>query len=269
MSDNFEKIKLNHLPKEHKVDVIIGGRNFCSYVYDPKFAKPYLGPLTLSNGESITRLDFATKEHPHQRSVFVAVGEVTAAGKSDVDFWNEPADRGEQRQKAIDIGDCGFTAYNVWQSADGVPMLEEARSFCFESHGAALTVISIEITFKAAFGEVVFGATKEAGPLGIRIAPEMQASGGNGFIVNSWGGRGEAECWGKCAPWAAYCGSVGGQRCALTVFDDPSNERFPTSWHCRDYGLFAVNNLFFKGPLKINAGDTLTYRFKIQISEEV
>ena len=49
----------------------------------------------------------------------------------------------------------------------------------------------------------------------------------------------------------------------IAAFDHPDNERYPTAWHVRDYGLFAANNLYFKGGLTIHGGDSLTYRFRI------
>ncbi len=263
----MEQIIIKQRQFENALDVYTGENLFTTYVYDKKFAKPYLGPVILSNGESITRLDFETKEHPHQRSIFIAVGDVSANGYNNIDFWNEPNDRGEQRQTSIVINENSFTACNVWQTCSGVPLVCESRTLSFKSNGYTLREIYMEIKFTASYGEVIFGATKEAGPLGIRINPEMQGQGGNGFIINSWGGKGEGECWGKNAAWASYCGSVKGLNCYLTVYDDVLNERYPTSWHCRDYGLFAVNNLYFKGPLKIKENESLVYRYKIAVSE--
>ena len=41
------------------------------------------------------------------------------------------------------------------------------------------------------------------------------------------------------------------------------NERHPTAWHVRAYGLFAANNLFFKGGFTIQAGQSITYRYRV------
>jgi len=34
-----------------------------------------------------------------------------------------------------------------------------------------------------------------------------------------------------------------GKTVGIAVFDHPSNPRHPTTWHVRDYGLFAANPL--------------------------
>jgi hypothetical protein len=259
-------VKITENAGENRLDVSIGGKLFTSYVHDPKFAKPYLGPVLLSNGSSVTRLDFETKEHPHQRSIIVAVGDVCGA-----DFWNEPQDRGTQRhtgfRNIVNGGSyASFTACNIWETADGKPLTDEERRFTFYNQSPECRYIDLEIVFRASYGDVKFGTTKEAGPLGIRVAEPIRADKG-GRMVNSYGAEGEEECWGRCAGWCSYSGNVKGLECGIAVFDNEDNERYPTSWHIRNYGLFAANNLYFKGGLTIKAGDSLTYIYRICVFE--
>lgn len=259
-------VKITGNAGENRLDVSIGGKLFTSYVHDPKFAKPYLGPVVLSNGSSVTRLDFETKEHPHQRSIIVAVGDVCG-----VDFWNEPQNRGTQRHTGFcNIENGGsyatFTACNVWETVDGKPLTDEKRRFTFYNQSPECRFIDLEIVFRASYGDVKFGATKEAGPLGIRVAESMRADK-SGRMVNSYGAEGEDECWGRCAGWCGYSGNVDGLECGIAVFDNEDNERYPTAWHIRNYGLFAANNLFFKGGLTIKAGESLTYKYRICVFE--
>lgn len=259
-------VTVTQRPGETRLDVSVAGVPFTSYVYDPSLAKPYLGPILLSNGSSVTRLDFKTKEHPHQRSLIVAVGDVCGT-----DFWNEPKNCGVQRHTGFsDIISGGnhasFTASNIWETADGKPLVAEKRRFTFYNQPVGCRYIDLEITFDASYGDVVFGPTKEAGPLGIRVADSLRADRG-GRMINSYGAEGESECWGRCASWCSYSGTVDGLACGIAVFDNEDNERYPTSWHIRDYGLFAANNLYFKGGLTIRAGESLTYRYRICIFE--
>lgn len=251
---------------ETHLDILIGGQKFTSYVYDPVYAKPYLGPVYLSNGSSITRLDLETKEHPHQRSIFVAVGDING-----VDYWNEPPGHGIQRHQGFsDIIRRGayasFTARNVWETSDGKPAADEERTFTFYNQPHECRYIDLEIKFRASYGDITFGATKEAGPLGIRVAESIRADKG-GFMVNAYGAEDESECWGRSAQWCVYGGTVDGLECGISVFDNEENERYPTSWHIRNYGLFAANNLYFKGGLVIKAGDSLTYKYRICVFE--
>ena len=246
--------------------VLINGQLFTQYVYDDAFMKPYLGPVYTSagNGESFTRLDLVTQEHPHQRSVFVAVGDVNG-----VDFWNEKGGAHHGREVAgvpqvlaNGAAYARFTAQNIWTSDEDKPFLQEQRTFTFYNQSAACRTVDLEIVFTAAYGDVQFGPTKEAGPLGIRMNEELRADRG-GFFCNAYGAEKEAECWGRSAPWCDYSGILNGRRVGIAVFDHEDNERYPTAWHIRNYGLFAANNLFFKGGLTIPNGESLTYRFRL------
>ncbi|MFA6947691.1 MAG: PmoA family protein [Eubacteriales bacterium] len=255
------------------LDIMLGGKRFSSYVWDERFAKPYFGAVMTESGDSFTRLDFETPEHPHHRSVFLGVGDVTLAGSDakNVDFWNEPENRGVQRQRSVGGFEAGqafarFRAENVWRSASGIAMLDESRTFTVYNQSAGCRYVDIDFTFTASYGEVVFGATKEAGPLGIRVNDALRADRG-GHMTNSYGASGESECWGRPAHWCDYSGTLGGREAGITVFDNPQNERYPTTWHIRDYGLFAANNLYFRGGLTIAQGNELNYRYRIIFRE--
>ncbi len=50
-----------------------------------------------------------------------------------------------------------------------------------------------------------------------------------------------AEVWGHRSKWVDYSGSINGEKLGVAIFDSPTNPRFPTYWHSRDYGLFALN----------------------------
>ena len=252
---------------DKRIDFKWGGKLFTSYVYSDEFVKPFLGPIYNSCGESFTRLDFDTKEHPHHRSVFLGVGDVNG-----IDFWNEPADRGSQKHKGFRDIVCGaafakFTADNVWLSVDDIPIMDESRTFTIYNQGEQYNCIDVEIVFTASYRDIEFGATKEAGPLGIRVNEQLRADKGSGVMINSYGAVGESECWGRSAHWCDYSGEISGRRCGIAVFDNEQNERYPTAWHIRDYGLFAANNLFFKGGLSIPQGGSLTYKYRMWFYE--
>ena len=250
------------------LDIFIGGKLFTSYVFDRSLLKPYLGPVYTAAGTSYTRLDLETTEHPHQRSVFIAVGDVNR-----IPLRNEPRQTvGPQRPQRFDqitSGPAwgGFTAKNIWYDhKKGNALLDEKRTFTFYNQPDRCRYVDVETTFTASYCDVQFGNTKEAGPLGIRINEEMRADRSGSFI-NAYGARNEAECWGRPAPWCDYTGMVGGQQYGIAVFDHEDNERYPTTWHIRDYGLFAANNLYFKGGLKIPRHYSLTYKFRICFHE--
>lgn len=240
-----------------------GGATVGGYFWDRALWKPYFGPICDDTGHPFTRIDFRAAEHPHHRSVFIAVGDVNG-----VDAWNEQADCGIIRNERIDDVMTGaafasFTAYNLWTDHAEKPLMHEKTTYRMYNQSDACRMLDITVTFSADFGEVVFGPTKEAGPLGIRMRDELRADHGTGLIANSRGEKTEAECWGHEAEWCDYSGEMPFGTMGITAFDHPDNERYPTTWHVRDYGLFAANNLYFKGGRTIAAGSSLTYRFRL------
>ena len=111
--------------------------------------------------------------------------------------------------------------------------------------------------------------------MGLRLAETMRLKGkvGQGHIVNSEGVR-DGQTWGKRAKWVDYYGPVNGQTVGVAIFDHPQNPRYPTWWHVRDYGLFAVNPFglhdFEKQPagagnLVIPAGQSVTFRYRFYL----
>lgn len=249
--------------KENQVDVLVQGRFLTSYVYDKQYAKPYLGPMVGPYGESYTRLDFTTKEHVHHRSLWFAIGDVNGT-----DFWNEPEGvHGKQIHQGFGELCSGsvfgrIKAENKWVDAREHPQLDEQRAITIYSCGEKMALLDLEINLKAAYGQVELGATKEAGPLGIRVAESMKVKNG-GHMVNSYGAVGESECWGKRANWCDYTGMVGGKELGIAVFDCIDNQDFPTYWHIRDYGLLAPNNFYFLGGKLLKKGDEITYRYRV------
>lgn len=251
-----------------RLTITIADKPVAGYCWDTALWKPYFGPITDDDGDMFTRLDFTAKEHPHHRSIFVAVGDVNG-----VDLWNEPENCGIIRCEKIDQVVTGnactsFTTHNLWTDHDNQPLLHETTRYTMYNQSQACRMLDMEVTFTADCGKVEFGPTKEAGPLGIRMRDELRADKSTGVITNSRGGHGESECWSKEAEWCDYAGTVGDKFFGITAFDHKDNERYPTTWHVRDYGLFAANNLHFKGGLTIEAGKTLTYKFRILLRRD-
>ena len=246
-----------------KVNILINGKHFSDYVFSG-YNKPFLGQIVDDEGVPFTRLDFDTKEHPHQRSLFIAVGDVNG-----IDCWNEYGNYGLVKNEAIlDMHSASayasFTAKNRWCDRENNSLVTEMTSYTVYNQPSDVKVLDIETTFTADYGDVRFGATKEAGPLGIRVRDDMRCDIGKGHILNSWGGRGEQECWGRSAEWCDYSADIDEiGRMGIAVFDNEKNERHPTAWHIRAYGLFAANNLFFKGGFTIQAGTSITYKYRV------
>ena len=244
------------------VDVHLDGKLFTTCVNSADYKAPFMGPVLTGDGISFTRPDLHHKEHPHQRSVFIGIGDVNG-----YDFWNEHGKPlGLIRAKSVGSSCDGKTAAvsvnAVWQGRRGKPFLDEEREYRFSKSGVKTVRVDISLKLTANYRDIKFGKTKEAGPLGIRVADELRVKQGGRF-VNSEGGVNEEGCWGKTARWCDYSGTVGGKTIGIAAFDHPGNERYPTAWHIRDYGLMALNNLYFKGGFKLKKGESIVYNFTV------
>ena len=116
----------------------------------------------------------------------------------------------------------------------------------------------------------MFGDTKEGGICSIRVASSMDGTAA-GTITLADGSVGEAECWGKRSPWCDYSGPVGTGISGIAILDNPTNFRFPTYWHVRNYGLMTANpfglSYFYNdksrnGSYKLAAGGTLRFQYR-------
>lgn len=247
------------------VTVTDGGAFLTEYYTGTDLAKPYLGPLRERYGADVTRLDFACREHPHHRSLWVSHGSVNG-----VDTWNEPENtHGYIRNRELKNLACGsaaaaFTAVNTWTDHSGNPLLTETTAYTIYATGADNTVIDVAITLTADYGDVTLGATKEAGPLAVRMAENIKVKN-TGTMRSGVGGVNEDEIWMKRAPWVDYFGTVENRCCGVAMLDHPSNEMYPSYWHARDYGLMAVNNFYRGGEKPIPAGGEKKFLYRVVI----
>ena len=241
------------------------GGKFTEYYTGQDLAKPYLGPLFEAYGGQMTRLDFETREHPHHRSLWIS------QEANGIDFWNEPAGvHGFVRSQGIEnIVNGGaytaFTADNLWTSHGGDPVMTEATRYTLYNTPREAALLDVDITFTASFGDVVLNATKEAGPLAVRMAPSLSVSGGTGTMRSGTGGVNEPEIWMHRAPWLDYSGTIDTHSCGVAILDYPGNFGFPTHWHARNGGLMAGNNFLRLGDMNLKAGESVSWNYRIVI----
>lgn len=270
------RIQVVQVPDAPRVDILIDGKPFTSYVYAPDQKKPTLFPLRTANGTEVTRgfpLTPRTSEradHPHHIGFWFNYGDVNG-----LDFWNNSDAIGPDRAprmgtvihkrivEATGGSDKGELLVEMqWLDASGTALLDEQTRFVFRGDAQSRTID--RITRLTALGNrVVLGDNKE-GLIGIRVArwleqpskapvvltdeagkPQAKAvnnEGVTGEYVGSDGKRGD-DVWGTRGPWMMLGGKHGSEEVTLAMLDHPSNPGFPTYWHARGYGLFAANNL--------------------------
>ena len=262
---------------EKKVDVLIDGELFTSYIYPNSIKKPVLYPLVTSKGTKVTRgftlenVPGERVDHPHHVGLWFNYGDVNG-----LDFWNnsdsikvEKRDRygtiihKEVTNMKSGVGEAELSVVMHWITPDGVALLEETTTFVFRADGDE-RAIDRHTTLTAMDQEVSFHDNKE-GMIAIRVTRALEHptdkeeiftdadgnatkvamvnnEGVNGMYYNSRGDEG-GDCWGKRAEWVNLTSTIGEEDISLIIMDHPSNVGYPTYWHARTYGLFSANPL--------------------------
>jgi len=251
------------------VDIFSGGERICGYYFGSDLPKPYLGPFLAKNGECITRHDYAGNEHPHHRNIWFSHGDINGA-----DTWNESEDNCgyiiNQKIESIQNNQvfASFVAKNTWTSRKKEPIADDTTKITVYNTKNFTKIIDASLTLTASYGDITLGQTKEAGPIAVRMADKLRVLGGSGTIKSSYGAVNEAEIWMKRAGFNDYFGELGDNNVyGVAIFDNPENDGYPSYWHTRDYGLMAANNYYIGGEMKIKAGESVTFVYRIVVHE--
>jgi len=262
------------------VEVTLWGERLGRYHADPKWARPFLHPVTGPFGHSVTRgypvepRPGEAEDHHHHKSLYVAHGSVNG-----VDNWSEEKDHGREVQREVLQCTSGtvfgvLETMNDWVSSDGKKVCEDRRKWTFWAMPGSLRLIDLEVEFRATEGELRFGDTKEGGIIAVRVATPMDVPR-TGIIANAEGGVNEGETWGKRSVWCDYSGlDEGGNQVGIAILNHPMSFRYPTYWHVRNYGLMTANPFGlhdFYGDQKrdgshtIAKGETLWFGYRVYV----
>ena len=260
---------------DRRVDVLVDGKPFTSYIWPTTLKKPVLYPLRTSAGTVVTR-GFPLEprpgervDHPHHVGLWLNHGDVNG-----FDFWNnsdaipakDAAKYGTIVHRAIKSAKSGADKGELqvtedWTTPDGKTLLREDTTYVFRG-GAGLRSIDRITTLTALDQKVTFRDSKE-GMIGMRVARELEQpsdkaeiftdaggkatavakldnTGVSGSYTSSEGKTGDAV-WATRAPWTMLSGKIGSEPITLAILDHPKNPTHPTYWHARGYGLFAAN----------------------------
>ena len=256
-----------------RVDVRIGGKALTTYVPDDG-PKPYYFPLVGPAGSAVTRafpmqkVEGEKYDHPHHRSLWFTHGSV-----NKVDFWSELAGHGTIKETARPTLISGpvvglLRTTDDWIGPDGKKVCEDERATWIYATKAA-RILDFEVVIKATTGPLTFGDTKE-GMFGVRVATSMDVTSNLGGKILNAEGVADKAAWGKASPWVDYSGPVAGKTAGVAILNHPESFRYPTTWHVRDYGLFAANPFGWhdfgmkeSGEHTIPAGGSLRFRYRV------
>jgi hypothetical protein len=265
---------------EGRLLIEIDGELFTAYHYGSDVTRPFFHPLIGPTGASVVR-DFPmiegvvgeTSDHPHHRGMWTAHGDVNGH-----DNWLEGSGKASIRHTGFPRIVSGqvygsFDANAEWIDRWGSTALTDTRRVTVFNLGPDERLVEYAIRVSASHGQVTFGDTKEAGIVAVRVAstmdgPTRDRPEGTGKIETADGSVGETEAWGRRAAWCDYSGPVGDGIVGIAILDHPTNPRFPTHWHVRDYGLMTVNPFGihdFVGDTNAHLGDLIVPPYESRV----
>jgi hypothetical protein len=299
---------------EKKVDVLVGGKYFTSYFFpgESVLKKAVLFPILSAKGTTITRgYPMAPRagertDHPHHVGMWLNYEDVNG-----YDYWNNSTNIVSSLQshkmgtifhdailsnKGGKKGELTTTATWVDDAGKGQKVLSEKTTYIFS--GTADTRVIDRITTLTAISDVVNFKDVKDGMFAIRVArqleiptnkpdvftdahgvetkvPVLDNTGVTGDYESSEGIKGEAV-WSTRATWMKLKGTMDNHPINIVIFDHPSNVSYPSYWHARGYGLFAVNPLgakvFSNGKdvrnLTLKKGESVTFRYRTLIADK-
>lgn len=258
--------KIDFVKGQNKIDVIIAGKPFTSYVYGEDIPKPLLVPVRTPSGIDVNRryplteIEGGSMDHEHHIGIFFAVDQVNG-----INFWkntNVPPQikHVEITEMTSGAGIGKLSAVSHWIDDKNHVLLEERRTMVFSAgeHESEYSIdMSIDLTAKCP--HVVFEDIEE-GMFAIRISdylresnPEISPQPGKPLPKESVAGTGRyfssngdvtaKNIWGKRARWVALEGVRQGKVVGVAILNHSASINYPTYWHVRNYGLFSANPL--------------------------
>lgn len=302
-----QPVKIIRSATDNKIDILIGGKLFTSFLYPDSLEKPVLYPVYTSSGIAVTR-GFPLNpqpgdptDHPHHIGIWFNFENLNG-----LDFWNNsyaiPASRKHlygwiktDRILQTSSGKTGVLSYHANLTNQRNKTLAEETTR-FEFSGTAHQRIIDRITTITADTALLFTDAKD-GLIAIRVAHALQmptdkdqkfsddkgnitiVKGGTdkiptGNYLSSEGKWGD-DVWSSRARWVKMYGKMNNDSVSVVIIDHPKNPNYPTFWHARGYGLFAANPLGEKiftnsksvKNLQLKKGESVTFRFRIVVDE--
>ena len=288
------RVELVRHDAEQRVDVLVDGVPFTSYIWPSQIKKPVLYPIRAASGVIVTRgFPLAPRpgehvDHPHQVGLWLTHEDVNG-----LDFWNNSTAIPEERapkmgtilQRSIrgvrsGAGSGTLDVTMDWADSHGRALLREDTRFVF---GAAAGRRTIDrLTTLTALRDTVRFTDQKDGFFGMRVARSLEQPATQSELLDNTGVTGRYRSseglagdsvWGTRGRWVTLEGDVEGKPVTLAILDHPRNPGFPTYWHARGYGLFAANPLgariFSNGrdslDLRLAPGKSATFRYRVLI----
>ena len=293
--------------EKQQVDVLYNGKLLTAYCYYDSIMKPFLYPINTLDGITVTR-GYPIKprvgertDHPHHTGMWMNYESVNG-----LDFWNNstaiPAEKkslyGTIRHENLVNKTSGKNNATLdvtanWIRPDGKILLKEKTTYTFSVKNNEFFIDRLS-TLTATDTDVIFKDAKD-GFFAIRVTRELEMpskepgifvdahgnetkvaasnEGVSGMYYNSNGVKGDSV-WSSQGRWAILKGIKENKKINIGIFDHPANVGYPTYWHARGYGLFALNPLgrkvFSNGKEELNfflrPGTSVSFHYRVLIA---
>ncbi|MDB5211660.1 MAG: hypothetical protein JWQ30_2487 [Sediminibacterium sp.] len=300
------KVEVKADKTKQKVYINISGKPFTEFIFTDTMEKPFLYPIYAPNGQTITR-GFPWNpqpgdpvDHPHHIGLWFNYENVNG-----LDFWNNSFAIAPEKKKQYGwirttkivttaSGSKGILIYTAdWTDQDKNVLMKENTVYTFSEVKGSYVID--RTTGLTAVQDITMPDVKD-GMLGLRVAHELELpvkqtkeykddkgnitkvpaikdSSVTGNYITSEGKEGDAA-WGTRGNWCMMYGKKGGDAISIVMIDHPKNPGYPTYWHARNYGLFALNPLgqkvFSEGKevlnFKLARGEKTTFQYRIVIA---
>lgn len=232
-----------------RVDVLLEGRPFTSYVHLSSMRIPALTPIHDSEGTAIHAF---TLGHGNVNGIdFSAKPQVTSIrGRIVMRRIIEAVSADEEGRLSLEAD---------WLGPDEEVVLKEHTWLTFRATSSRRSIDRVS-RLSALRGRVVLGESGGPG-LTVRLAEEDRRAGkaynANGTVT---GGAGEPAR----SRWIAVSGAAGPRQTTVAVFDHPSNPGFPP-YAVVDSGLLALTPA---ARVEIESGSSRTLRYRLLVGSD-
>jgi hypothetical protein len=247
-------------PVAPRVDVLVDGAPFTTYLFLTAMPRPALFPLRAANGSPITA---GTDDDPlatARAGFWFAHGDVNGIDFSGVDRTT-PRGRIAHRRivEAMSSPTHGqLTVQTAWTAPGGTVHIIEDTTLTIRDTGD-VRIVDRVTRLGAVNGPVRLGRTALA-QLGLQLAEGFRT--GEAIIALAGSGTAPVAAAGVNGRWLAIPGTIGGQAMTVILVDHPHNPGFPNVWRV---GAGGAVELAPTVETSIAAQESATFRYRLAI----
>lgn len=250
--------------KGSKIDVLIDGNLFTSYITSAEEKYPFFYPVNGPSRAGVTSM--RNGNFPHHSSLFFGCDHVNGGN-----YWQEDLHRGQILSVRVDILESNgervvIENECIWTRPGTNAPIKDIRQITISAPKPDVYQIDFSIEMEM-LEDVVIRRTNHSLFSG-RMDPDLAVING-GVMINADDETGEVGTFGKPSPWVSYYGQRQGKTEGMTIMQHPSNKWYPAPWFTRDYGFFSPTPMYWPedpetGTL-LNKGEKVNLHYRVLV----